>query len=85
MLVSATSNPDKIYRLGKTTEYQLYSPSSETVIDFTERKLRKFIETAKPADRITATVVLDDYKKCKLAVGWNSGRPVWIRIKSEIG
>lgn len=84
MLVSATLNPDRVSRFGSTTEYQVYQ-SGEGVIDFTDRKLKWCADKANPADNITLRIIIEQYRKGEVAVGWRRGKPIWIRVKSELG
>lgn len=85
MLVSATLNPDKVSRFGPNTGYQVYQHASDGVIDFTDKKLNWYAETASPADKITLKVIIEQYRKGEVAVSWRRGKPTWIRVKSELG
>lgn len=85
MIVAATSNPGNVSRFDhKQTEYQIHdTQSSIKVIDFTMKKLIKFADEVGPADRLGTYALLDEYRKCHVAIAWRSGKPVWLKIKSE--
>lgn len=85
----ATRNPQKAVRsLGTTsTEFQLYKlqvVGSCQLIDYTEQRLKKFIETVNdPQQNMTLCAILDGYRACKVAISWRSGKPVWINVTRE--
>ena len=74
---------DKLFRSTKTTDYQIFTPTSEKIVDFTAKRLKKLLEVSNSADRIVITIILEDYKKGCVAVGWSRGKPVWVKVKSE--
>jgi len=85
----ATRNPQHAIRsLGtSSTEFQLYKlqvVGSCQLIDYTEHRLQKFIETVSdPHQKMTLCAILDGYKTCKVAISWRSGKPVWINVTRE--
>lgn len=70
------------------TEYQLHKTQQtifngiiNDVFDFTEYKLVRYIDDIEDKqEQQQLVVVLKDYVDGNVAVGWNKGVPVWIRI-----
>ena len=72
-----------------TTEFQLHksqnaNTNQKTVLDYTEHRLRKFIEVIDdPQQKATMVEVLSEYIKGHVAVAWKGGRAVWFAVTRE--
>jgi len=73
---------------GESTEFQLHK-SQQTIfsgilnriVDFTEHRLRRHIETVKDTQqKLTLIALLQDYITGNVAVAWKRGQPIWIKV-----
>ena len=73
---------------GESTEFQLHK-SQQTIfsgilnriVDFTEHRLRRYIETVKDTQqKLTLIALLQDYITGNVAVAWKRGQPIWIKV-----
>lgn len=70
-------------RSEKCTEFQLHTVGPN-VIDFTERKLLKYVsKVTDPQQKLTLCAMIDEYRAGTVAVGWKRGAPVYVRVTRE--
>lgn len=89
----ATRNPNVAgHKPGDVcTEYQLHksqiaSINKRNLFDFTDFRLRKYIEKIKDDNKkIILNKILLDYRKGLIAIAWKSGEPIWLGITKESG
>lgn len=78
---TATQNPVK-----GATDLRLHVSQSSIsekskVIDFTEKKLQRILgDLYSPEKRAQVLELIEKYLSGKVAVGWNSGRPIYVDI-----
>ena len=71
------------------TEYQLHksqlmSSYKRNLFDFTDYKLRKYIDNVKDEKKKEILVkALNDYKRGLIAIAWSSGEPTWFSVTKE--
>ena len=73
---------------GECTQFQLHKTQItaftdflKSTYDFTEHKLRRFIEDVEDDQKKTIlTSLLDDYIKGNVAIAWKEGQPLHVNI-----
>lgn len=85
----ATNTPKNVsVRPGECTEFQLHK-SQQTIFngirkkiyDYSEHRLRRYIETIKDAQQeMVLVALLHDYIEGSVAIAWKRGQPVWIKV-----
>lgn len=71
---------------GHCTEYHLHkSQTSErankNILDFSAFKIMQLMsKTTDESQRLMLAALLRDYREGHVAVGWQNGTPVWIRV-----
>lgn len=79
---------DKQRSVGRTefqlhvSQFQLYYKSKSVLRDFTEFRLKRYIEDLDQDHHRKALIegILEDYVKGKIAVAWKAGEPVYVRM-----
>jgi len=86
----ATRSSSSGWKIGeRSTEFQLHKsqlPASNVkkVLDYTEHRLRLFLQKIlDPQQRETLVVVIRKYCKGEVAVAWKAGKPVWLHVTKE--
>lgn len=83
------STVGKNVKLESCTEFSLHIrqkniSSKKYPIDYSERKLEKYIDTIKdPQQKMVLIALLHDYLKGDVAVAWRRGHPVYIQVVKE--
>lgn len=73
----------------RCTDFQLHKSqlslsSVKSIIDYTENKLRLFIQIViDKQQKETLTNVLEGYRKGEIAIAWKAGRPVWLHVTKD--
>jgi hypothetical protein len=71
------------YQLHKTQQTVFADKMKETY-DYTEHKLARYIETVEdPEKRKFFENLLQDYVRGNVAIAWEKGEPVWLKITKE--
>lgn len=73
---------------GECTEFQMHKSQQmafagimHLVIDYTERRLEKHIETIKDGQqKLILVTLLKDYVMGNVAIAWKKGQPIWIHV-----
>jgi len=83
-------NPSNVPIKNSSTEFQLHinylQCLSKQLIDFSEKRLLKMIDIANDFERKSELkVILSDYVNGKIALAWQQGMPVWVRMSKENG
>ena len=88
----ATKLPKNIkIKPGECTEFHLHKSlqtslanSDKDLIDYTEHRLTKFInEIEDKQQQLLMVALLKDYIDGQVAIAWNKGNPVWIKITKD--
>lgn len=68
--------------LKKKTEFQIFSANDRKIIDFTEFRLRRYInQTSSIVNKLKRSALYDDYIRGAVAIQWCEGKPKYIPIK----
>jgi hypothetical protein len=75
-------------KLGECTEFQLHKSQQTAfagimnkILDYSEYKLIKYIDTVKDAQqKLVLVALLHDYIAGHVAIAWKKGQPVWIKV-----
>ena len=75
-------------KLGECTEFQLHKSQQTAftgvmskILDYSEYKLIKYIDTVKDAQqKLVLVALLHDYIAGHVAIAWKRGQPVWIKV-----
>jgi hypothetical protein len=75
-------------KLGECTEFQLHKSQQTAftgvmskILDYSEYKLIKHIDTVKDAQqKLVLVALLHDYIAGHVAIAWKRGQPVWIKV-----
>jgi len=78
-------------KLGSCTEFTLHirqqtslSGKRKGLIDFSQKKLEKYIESITDAQqKMVLYALLYDYLKGEVAIAWRRGQPVYIQVTKE--
>lgn len=73
---------------GECTEFQMHKSQHTAfmgvmhrVADYTEYRLRRYIETVKDSQQnLVLVALLKDYISGNVAIAWKRGQPVWIQV-----
>lgn len=81
MTVLITEMRKSAHTVADQTDYQLYSQS---VIDYTERKLIRMMEAWKEgAQKLELAALIESYRHGNVAVAWRRGVPMYINITHD--
>lgn len=89
-IAMSTKTPKKTrVKPGECTEFQLHKSQQTAfigvlykVFDYTEYKLKKYIDTVKDAQqKLVLVALLHDYIAGQVAIAWKKGQPVWIKVQ----
>jgi len=67
------------------SQFQSYYTNKNHLSDFTEKKLREYIEKNSFDDQklILIKSILEDYINGRVAIAWKQGEPVYVRINKN--
>ena len=92
MNVMAPTNRSKSRSSGTSTEFQIHKnhikslshEERQSIIDFTEKKLERFVDESRDGlEKQKRIALLYDYTSASVAICWQSGRPHYIALKTK--
>ena len=66
------------------THQNKFDGIQKKIIDFTEHKLLKYINSVSDAQqKLSLAAMIEDYRDGNVAVGWRRGSPCYIKVSKE--